>query len=617
MTSLWVPAPTANQVLTTTQLPASPFQRLVGLSRTLLRETRDIPAAERRLLTPYFVETFSWEAVRPLLPLRLVVAPTQPASDADQPAGVPLWQPRRCRSYYQWLPPDDIRSVQDLLGLDDFDLILRLYDFSAWRPILGQRFRSQMGPPPFDPLSLGLSWWLALWRGWEWPQLIRELHSPERGPGYRRRLGYRPDDLPAESTVRTALENTDPAWLVQCADSLTLSLMAEGLIPDHSTFPGDPPERGVGLATDSRLLAARSRMRCSHMNADCFLPRDQRTCAAQTKGQEGCACDTEACRDHCRRATPRDLEAAYVHYAGSNQPKKEQAKPTSQPTAQEQSPRRGKDVFGYKDKTFAILDDRLFTYWPLVGPFVPANRNDHLQTIPGLENLRRRFPDLVIGDFSADAGEGYDEILAYIYDDLHALRLVDQRAATGDDDPLTCFKRSYDAQGVPLCPHGYRLAFNGHDYTRRDSKWVCRQRCRRQLRPDITPPANATQDPAAPDAAPPAQDPAILACPYRDPAQPLGQVVRVGRTLPDGSLRLTRDLPVDAPSYTLRQGRQSYTESRNAGQKRRHLERSPWFGLPNSAKAACLGDILTMALNLPRFIREATLTQARSVTAGT
>ena len=41
------------------------------------------------------------------------------------------------------------------LGLDDFDLILRLYDFTAWRPILGQRFASHMGPPPFDPRQPG------------------------------------------------------------------------------------------------------------------------------------------------------------------------------------------------------------------------------------------------------------------------------------------------------------------------------------------------------------------------------------------------------------------------------------------------------------------------------
>ncbi len=65
----------------------------------------------------------------------------------------------------------------------------------------------------------------------------------------------------------------------------------------------------------------------------------------------------------------------------------------------------------------------------------------------------------------ADASEGYDDILSSIYTDRHALRLIDQRAAAGDDDPLTCLTRGYDAQGVPLCPHGYRLSFNGHDYT--------------------------------------------------------------------------------------------------------------------------------------------------------
>ncbi len=42
---------------------------------------------------------------------------------------------------------------------------------------------------------------------------------------------------------------------------------------------------------------------------------------------------------------------------------------------------------------------------------------------------------------------------------VHALRLVDQRAAPGDTDPVTCLQRGFDAQGVPLCPHGYRLVF--------------------------------------------------------------------------------------------------------------------------------------------------------------
>ena len=615
MTSLWVLAPTPAQVLTEPHLPDSPFHHLLGFSRALLRDTRDIPAAERRLLLPNFVATFRWDTLRPLLPLRLVVAPTPPTADSDQPAPLPVWQPRYCRSHYVWLPPEEAlgQTPAAWQGLDDFDLILRLYDFSAWRPILGQRFASQCGPPPFDPVSLGLAWLLARWRGWSWPQLVTELRSPERGSGYVRRLGFRPDDLPSVSGFRMALNATPPAGVLQCADSLALSLLAYGLLPSHATFPHDPPERGVSIALDSQLVAARSHMRCRHMNADCFQPPAARHCAARTAGQDGCACDTPACQDQCRLATPRDPEAAYVYYQGSNQPpdaprpaaSAATSTPVTGPTG------RGKHHFGYKSKAFNVLDDRVFTYWPLAGPYAAADRNDHLQTIPGFANLRRRFPRLTIGEVTADAGEGYDAILTYVHDDLRALRLIDQRAAKADTEPLTCLKRGYDAQGVPLCPHGYRLAFNGHDYARGDSKWACRQRCRRQLRPDIRPP-NAQPEPAEPAG----QDPAIAACPYRDPTQPVGRVLRVGLTLPDGSIRLARDLPVASPSSALRQGRQSYAESRNAGQARRHLKRSPWYGLPNSAKATYLGDILILAAHVARFVREATLAHARTVAPG-
>ena len=105
-------------------------------------------------------------SLRPHLPFRLAV---------------PNWLPRLCRSHDQWLPPDDLHSVEDQRGMDDFDLMLRLFDFSAWRPILGQRFTSLFGPPPFDPVSLGLAWVLARWRDWSWPRLETELCSPERG----------------------------------------------------------------------------------------------------------------------------------------------------------------------------------------------------------------------------------------------------------------------------------------------------------------------------------------------------------------------------------------------------------------------------------------------------
>lgn len=565
------------------------FDHLVGLTRSQLIATRQLPAAERRLLTAHFQASFHWEAIRPLLPFSLVV-----------PAGIPTPPPRRYRSHYLWLPSDDISGANDLVGLDDFDLALRLFDFTPWQPILAQRFASQFGPPAFDPVSLGLGTLLARWRGWNWSTLHRELHSAERGQGYCRRLGFDSRDLPAASTWRMALTGTAPSCWQQCADTLVLGLMALTLIPNRSTFPGDPPQRGVSIATDSQLVDARSRRRCRHQNAACFLPLSERTCAAKAAGKEGCDCDTLACTDHCRLATARDPEATYVYYSGSNQPQAvaKEADDSSTNT----NKKGGQHRFGYKSKAFNITDDRLFTYWTLSGPFTAANRNDHLQTLPGLQSLRQRFPTLQIGEVMGDAGEGVDEVLRYVHDNLGALRLIDQRRHASDQDPLACLTRGYDQKGTPLCPHGYGLAFNGHDYRRHDSKWLCRQRCRHQSQPDV---ALQPADPAA-----------IAACPYRDPDHPLGYLVRVGLTLPDGSIRLARDLKVDSPTWKLRQGRQSYAESRNANQQRRGLKRSPWFGLANSAKANYLGDILTNALNVARFVREATSAPPRSLTAG-
>jgi hypothetical protein len=498
--------------------------------------------------------------------------------------------------------------LDDLQGWDDFDLVLRLFDFSSWRPILAQRFSSQLGPPPFDPVSLGLAWLLVRWRNWDWPRLLTELHSAERGLGYCLRLGFDPHDLPGESTFRMALANTQERCLLQCADSIALGLLAYGLMPSASTFPGDAPQRGISLALDSQQVAARSRMRCRHQNARCFLPASQRSCAAREAGKHGCACATDACAEHCRFTAARDPEATYVFYQGHNQSPSSPNAPASQSTAGQRRS-GGKHHFGYKSKGFNIVDDRLFTYWPLPGPFVSAHRNDHLQTIPGFQDLQRRIPQLNIGEVIADAGEGTEEILSFVYHDLQALRTIVPRRDKDDDDPLTCLQREYDGQGNPLCLHGYRLAFNGHDYQRRDSKWVCRQRCRHRSQPDITLDLPSVSDSVTPPAHPD--------CPYLDSHHPLGYLVSVNLSLPDGNIRLARDLKIGSPTWNLRIGRLSYSESRNACQARRGVKRSPWFGQANSAKASILADILTCALNVARFVREATQAAACSTATGT
>jgi hypothetical protein len=149
-----------------------------------------------------------------------------------------------------------------------------------------------------------------------------------------------------------------------------------------------------------------------------------------------------------------------------------------------------------------------------------------------------------------------------------------------------------------LCPLGYRLFANGHDYQHGATKWLCRQKCTHHPVSDIQLPDRAT-DP------PPRQ-----ACPYAepgstDPQHPLGYSLTTGLSLPDGGIRLARDLQVGSPTWELRMGRQSYAESRNATQQRRGLKRSPWFGLKNTAKATLISDTLSLAFNLARLIFEA------------
>ena len=569
------------------------FQALQSLSRGEFYENREVPAAERRLTAPGFVDAFHWEAIQARLPFR-----------PKRMGEVATWAGRECRSYYRWLPPDDIRSADQLTGLDDFDLALRLVDFGPWRACFAQRFKSQLGPPPFDPLSIGLAGMLAIERGWGWERLVSELHSPERGSGYCLRLGFAQDDLPCASTFRMAYRRTRVDWLQTAQDSLAQAYMDCGLIPTGSTFPDDPPERGLSISIDCQLIAARSRMNCRHQTPTCSLPAAKRPCPAREAGKEGCLCNTDACRQHCRFTTPRDPDAAYVYYSGSNQPRHT---PNAATDPAKAKPPTGKHHFGYKSKAFNIVDDRLSAIWPLTGPFSPANVNDHLLTIPGFNALRRRFPALQIGEVLGDAGEGVEDVLRYVYEDLHALRTIALRHDQGDDDPLTCLKRGFDGKGIPLCPHGYRLSCNGHDYARNITKWVCRLKCTHQASPDMTIPHDE-----------PLPAPSVRElCPFHDPDRPLGYITSVGLALPcvspnGGQIRLARDVQVDSVTWKLRIGRQSYSESRNASQARRHLKRTPWFGLANAHKATILGDTLFLLFNLSRFVREASLAHLRS-----
>jgi hypothetical protein len=112
------------------------------------------------------------------------------------------------------------------------------------------------------------------------------------------------------------------------------------------------------------------------------------------------------------------------------------------------------------------------------------------------------------------------------------LRTIALRHHATDADPLACLRRGYDAPGIPLCPHGYCLAFNGHDYQRGDSKCYTVSVVFTPL-PDI-PALRGESSPAD--------------CPYLE----TDYLVRVGLTLPDGDIRLARDHSVESPAWKLR-----------------------------------------------------------------
>ena len=330
-------------------------------------------------------------------------------------------------------------------------------------------------------MSFGLLTLLGRWRDWDWPTLLTELVNPTRGHDYRRRLGFDAQDLPSLSTPRMALNQTGSRCWLQCADSLLLALMAYGLVPTRSTLPGDSPGQGVSIAIDSQLVDAHSRMRCSKMGETCFLPLTERSCAAKQRAKKAVIVTLRLASTTVTGPQP----VIPTHATSTMRATTNTHNRTHNRTKRKTKPRRLRVniVLATSPKPSIFSMTASLPTGPSPAPFVAANRNDHLQTIPGFEDLRRRFPQLDIGEVTADAGEAFNDILRFIYDDLGALRLLPLRRHAVDKDPLTCLARGYDAQGTPLCPHGYTLSFNGHDYQRHDSKWVCRQRCCHQLQP--------------------------------------------------------------------------------------------------------------------------------------
>jgi hypothetical protein len=533
-----------------------------------MSDNSELTASQKRAAHPDFVKTFSLEALRGRLPFLFPV-----------PEGLPPSPKPHYRSQYRYLGPEDLALPAVLATLTLFEIALRLIDFSPLRDYFAQLYvQSAKGQVPFHPVSLFLCVCLRRELNCGWLALAKLL-AGEHGAGWRRLFGFQEGLTPSASGMRYFFNLVGPGKFEELCSLFTDLLHQASLLPQHSTYPGDPPQRGLTISHDLMLHEARSNMDCPQVTDTCYEPLP-RPCPAKEAGKEGCDCSEEACAQACRRATPLDMEARYIHYQGCNK----YADLLTQDNA------RGRDVYGYASNPDRLLDDRFACAWTIRTGLQPANADERNLFPQSFACLQVRFPYLKIGEVLADAALGFQCCLDPIWQ-AGALRLVDIRAAAGDDDPQVQLRRGYNDKGHPLCIHGYEMGSNGHDYDRRRTKWRCEKVCLKdQKRP-------------VPD------------CPSLAPEHKHGQVINVSRTLPDGSVRLAREVPYGSQTWKKHYGRRNLSESRNGSMEGMGLKRLPSFGLTRGRKEVAVGDFLGDLRTLSRLVQEATIL-ALKATAG-
>ncbi|NIN63725.1 MAG: hypothetical protein GTO63_03220, partial [Anaerolineae bacterium] len=172
-----------------------------------------------------------------------------------------------------------------------------------------------------------------------------------------------------------------------------------------------------------------------------------RPCPAKEDGRRGCDCDTLACAETCRYATPRDAQARFVWYSGSNQSSDNPNQPTDPAQAQK---KRGKGRYGYRSLALQLADAARRFDIVLLDDFQPANDREENPSTALLLQLSTFYPDLQPDTVAGDAGLGYDVFLRTVYQ-LGAKRVIDLRAHSTDQDKALWPIRGYDDKGRPVC----------------------------------------------------------------------------------------------------------------------------------------------------------------------
>ena len=525
---------------------------------------KKLTAIDKRSQNTEALAPFTLDHLKHKLPLVFPRAPGLPPSPKS-----------RYRSAYCYLGFDDL-DAETLETFSPFETAVHLFDYSHLEPLLAAHIYepSAKGQVPFHPVSMYLLSLYRRERTLSRHEVLRILRHPTDGQSLRRCTGFE-DDFPSESGLRYFEGQLTPE-LQQEINALQIGVLYQaGLLPIK---PDAGEEKRATLSFDGMLHEARSHMRCSSVKAICYESAP-RPCPAKKKGQQGCDCDSTACADACRHATPLDPDARLVIYTGNN--KRARTSPNTPVEKPDRRSRISRKVYGYYSYAGQLLVDDLATYWILPAAFGSATDKDSALFPGNFAYLQARFPWLKVGEVLADAGACEQTCLDAIWN-AGALRMVDIRANQTDKDPDARLIRGYDENGHPLCPLGYVLHSNGYDHQRRRAKWRCAKRCRRN------------------------SEKPVPECNYLEPEYKHGYTVTVGRAHADGSVRLAREIPYGCPAWKERYGRRNSAESRNSLLEHLGLKRMPVHGQNACHVTVLQADFVANQRTLVRLIREAT-----------
>lgn len=521
------------------------------------------------------------------------------------PPDTPPSPKKSYRSHYVYREWGDLQDPAAWLHLSDFDLLLRLVDFSGLRPVLARLlgWTSARGHCPFDPVSMFLLHGWQITNSWTRAETLRKLHDP-RYADCALRFGFQDGVYPTEGGMRyflTALgrhlDTEDETIRLELDNEHSIQIAVDGLnrlivqsitlIRDAGLLSPEAWQEAL-VCPDGMIHDAASRMRCASVQASCYQPAP-RPCPAQDKERQGCDCDTLACAPLCRYTTPRDAEARFVSYTVSNQTNQNNPNRASDPAQAHK--KRGKARYGYRSLPLQLADvSRRFSL-VLLDHFLPANQREENPVAALLRYLPTGYPDLNLVTVAGDASFGYDVVLRTVYQ-LGAKRVIDLRAHDTDRDKASWPIRGYDDKGRPVCPFGYAFTANGFDARRQRHKWFCAQACLNRSTPLV----------CLDNVAYPPDE-----CPFQAADRPRGRILNLGERFADHSIRLVRDIPVGTPAWKrLYHRARNAVEGRNAAFERWRLKRLPVYGQARSKAIVFQADVWLNLTTLARLVREAT-----------